>query len=321
MNLNFLEFEQPIAELEAKIEELRLMGNDSDLNLSDEIVVLQDKCKDLTHSIFSSLTSWQVSQLSRHPQRPYTLDYLKSVFTGFQELHGDRHFSDDPAIVAGVARLDGRPVMVVGQQKGRDTKEKLHRNFAMPKPEGYRKALRLMQMAERFKLPIITLIDTPGAYPGVDAEERGQSEAIARNLFEMSHFKTPIISVVIGEGGSGGALAIGVCDKLMMLQYSTYSVISPEGCASILWKSADNAPDAAEAMGLTSERLEELGFIDDIVPEPLGGAHRDFSAISESLKLALIKQLDELREMPVDDLLKRRYERLMSYGSFEETAQ
>ena len=321
MNLNFLEFEQPIAELEAKIEELRLMGNDSDLNLSDEIVVLQDKCKDLTHSIFSSLTSWQVSQLSRHPQRPYTLDYLKSVFTGFQELHGDRHFSDDPAIVAGVARLDGRPVMVVGQQKGRDTKEKFHRNFAMPKPEGYRKALRLMQMAERFKLPIITLIDTPGAYPGVDAEERGQSEAIARNLFEMSHFKTPIISVVIGEGGSGGALAIGVCDKLMMLQYSTYSVISPEGCASILWKSADNAPDAAEAMGLTSERLEELGFIDDIVPEPLGGAHRDFSAISESLKLALIKQLDELREMPVDDLLKRRYERLMSYGSFEETAQ
>ena len=321
MNLNFLEFEQPIAELEAKIEELRLMGNDSDLNLSDEIVVLQDKCKDLTHSIFSSLTSWQVSQLSRHPQRPYTLDYLKSVFTGFQELHGDRHFSDDPAIVAGVARLDGRPVMVVGQQKGRDTKEKLHRNFAMPKPEGYRKALRLMQMAERFKLPIITLIDTPGAYPGVDAEERGQSEAIARNLFEMSHFKTPIISVVIGEGGSGGALAIGVCDKLMMLQYSTYSVISPEGCASILWKSADNAPDAAEAMGLTSERLEELGLIADIVPEPLGGAHRDFSAISESLKLALIKQLDELREMPVDDLLKRRYERLMSYGSFEETAQ
>jgi len=318
MNLNFLEFEQPIAELEAKIEELRLMGDDSELNLSDEITKLQEKCKTLTESIFSSLSPWQVSQLSRHPQRPYTLDYIQRIFTSFQELRGDRHFSDDPAIVGGVARLDGRPVMVLGQQKGRDTKEKLYRNFAMPKPEGYRKALRLMQMAERFKLPVITLIDTPGAYPGVDAEERGQSEAIARNLFEMSHFRVPIISVVIGEGGSGGALAIGVCDRLLMLRYSTYSVISPEGCASILWKSAEKAPDAADAMGLTSVRLQELGFIDNIVPEPLGGAHRDFDQTAKNLKEALLETLEGLRELDAETLVAERYQRLMSFGQYEE---
>ncbi|MDM8562646.1 acetyl-CoA carboxylase carboxyltransferase subunit alpha, partial [Candidatus Marithioploca araucensis] len=274
MNLKFLEFEQPIAELEAKIEELRYVSNDTEININDEIAHLQVKCQDLTRSIFSSLTAWQISQLARHPQRPYMLDYVKLIFTDFEELHGDRVFADDPAMIGGLARIEGRPVVIIGQQKGRDTKEKIQHNFGMPRPEGYRKALRLMKMAERFKLPIITFIDTPGAYPGVDAEERGQSEAIARNLYVMSSLKTPIICTIIGEGGSGGALGIGVGDKLCMLEYSTYSVISPEGCASILWKSADKAPEAAEAMNMTSSRLKDLDLIDIIIPEPLGGAHR-----------------------------------------------
>ena len=318
MNLNFLDFEQPIAELQAKIEELRYVGNDSGLNITDEISRLESKSRSLTESIFSNLSAVQVSQLARHPLRPYTLDYIGQIFTDFEELHGDRAFSDDPAIVGGIARLDGRPVMVIGQQKGRDTKEKLKRNFGMPRPEGYRKAMRLMQMAERFKLPIFTFIDTPGAYPGIEAEERGQSEAIARNLFVMADLKTPIICTIIGEGGSGGALAIGVGDKVQMLQYGTYSVISPEGCASILWKSADKANDAAEAMGITSGRLKELGLIDNIVPEPLGGAHRDVTAIASSLKHSLLQALDELGGMPLEQLTERRYQRLMSYGNFEE---
>lgn len=318
MNLNFLDFEQPIAELQAKIEELRYVGDDTGLNISDEISRLESKSRSLTESIFSNLSAVQVSQLARHPLRPYTLDYIEQIFTDFEELHGDRAFSDDPAIVGGIARLDGRPVMIIGQQKGRDTKEKLHRNFGMPRPEGYRKALRLMQMAERFKLPILTFIDTPGAYPGIEAEERGQSEAIARNLFVMADLKTPIICTVIGEGGSGGALAIGVGDKVQMLQYGTYSVISPEGCASILWKSAEKANDAAEAMGITSDRLKELGLVDNIVPEPLGGAHRDVEAIATSLKHSLIQALDEVGAMDNEQLLERRYERLMSYGNFEE---
>ncbi|HIA07588.1 MAG TPA: acetyl-CoA carboxylase carboxyltransferase subunit alpha, partial [Chromatiaceae bacterium] len=265
MNLNFLEFEQPIAELEAKIEELRLVGDDTEINIQDEIQVLKDKSQKLTEDIFSSLTPWQISQLARHPQRPYTEDYIAAIFTDFQELHGDRAYSDDAALIGGIGRINGRPVMIIGHQKGRDTKEKIKRNFGMPRPEGYRKALRLMNMAERFRLPILTFIDTPGAYPGVGAEERGQSEAIARNLFVMSGLRTPIISTVIGEGGSGGALAIGVCDRLLMLQYSTYSVISPEGCASILWKSADKASTAAEAMGITSDRLSDLGLVDEVV--------------------------------------------------------
>jgi len=318
MNLNFLDFEQPIAELQAKIEELRYVGDDTGLNINEEISRLESKSRSLTESIFSNLSAVQVSQLARHPLRPYTLDYIEQIFTDFEELHGDRAFADDPAIVGGIARLDGRPVMIIGQQKGRDTKEKLRRNFGMPRPEGYRKALRLMQMAERFKLPILTFIDTPGAYPGIEAEERGQSEAIARNLFVMADLKTPIICTVIGEGGSGGALAIGVGDKVQMLQYGTYSVISPEGCASILWKSADKANDAAEAMGITSERLQELGLIDNIVPEPLGGAHRDAVAIATSLKHSLIQALDELEGMDNEQLLERRYQRLMSYGNFEE---
>ena len=318
MNLNFLDFEQPIAELQAKIEELRYVGNDSGLNITDEISRLESKSRSLTESIFSNLSAVQVSQLARHPLRPYTLDYIGQIFTDFEELHGDRAFSDDPAIVGGIARLDGRPVMVIGQQKGRDTKEKLKRNFGMPRPEGYRKAMRLMQMAERFKLPIFTFIDTPGAYPGIEAEERGQSEAIARNLFVMADLKTPIICTIIGEGGSGGALAIGVGDKVQMLQYGTYSVISPEGCASILWKSADKANDAAEAMGITAGRLKELGLIDNIVPEPLGGAHRDVTAIASSLKHSLLQALDELGGMPLEQLTERRYQRLMSYGNFEE---
>jgi len=319
MNLNFLEFEQPIAELEAKIEELRYVGSDAEINISEEISRLQGKSRELTESIFSNLNPWQVSQMSRHPQRPYTLDYIERIFTDFQELHGDRAFADDRAIVGGVARLDGKPVMVIGQQKGRDTTEKLKRNFAMPRPEGYRKALRLMEMAERFKMPILTFIDTPGAYPGIDAEERGQSEAIARNLFVMSQLKTPIICTIIGEGGSGGALAIGVGDRVLMMQYGTYSVISPEGCSTILWKSAEKAEDAAVAMGITSERLKELGLIDQIVAEPLGGAHRDIDAVALNLKNALCENLEALECLSADELLDSRYERLMAYGNFEES--
>lgn len=316
MNLNFLEFEQPIAELEAKIEELRLVGDDNEINIQDEIERLQSKSRSLTKSIFSNLSPWQISQLSRHPQRPYTLDYLKHIFTDFVELHGDRTFADDQAIVGGVARLDGRSVMVIGHQKGRDTKEKIQRNFGMPRPEGYRKALRLMQTAERFKLPIFTFIDTPGAYPGVGAEERGQSEAIARNLMEMAGLRTPIICTVIGEGGSGGALAIGVGDRVIMLEHSTYSVISPEGCASILWKSAEKAPQAAEAMAITSDRLEKLELIDQVVPEPLGGAHRDQVTTARNLTEALLESLEGLAGVTIDQLLEDRYQRLMRYGKF-----
>jgi acetyl-CoA carboxylase carboxyl transferase subunit alpha len=317
MNMNFLEFEQPIAELEAKIEELRYVGDDAEINIGEEITRLQSKSKSLTESIFSNLNSWQISQLARHPQRPYTLEYIDQIFTDFEELHGDRAFADDKAIVGGVARLDGRPVMIIGHQKGRDTKEKVQRNFGMPRPEGYRKALRLMEMAERFRLPILTFIDTPGAYPGVGAEERGQSEAIARNLMVMARLRTPIICTVIGEGGSGGALAIGVGDRVMMLQYSTYSVISPEGCASILWKSAEKASDAAEALGITSERLKELGLIDYIISEPLGGAHRDVPAMAANIKRALLGKLEELDRLDPAQLLDNRYHRLMSFGNFE----
>jgi acetyl-CoA carboxylase carboxyl transferase subunit alpha len=319
MNMNFIDFEQPIAELEAKIEELRYVSSDSEINLSEEIGRLQEKSRALTKSIFSNLTAWQISQLARHPLRPYTLDYLERIFTDFQELRGDRAYADDAAIVAGLARLEGRPVIVIGHQKGRDTKDKLARNFGMPRPEGYRKALRLMQLAERFKLPVLTFIDTPGAYPGVGAEERGQSEAIARNLFVMAALKTPIICTVIGEGGSGGALAIGVGDRVHMLQYSTYSVISPEGCASILWKSADKAQDAAEAMGITSARLKKLGLIDQIISEPLGGAHRDPAEMATRLKAALIETLNDLERLAPDKLVEQRHERLMGYGVFQET--
>jgi len=318
MNLNFLEFEHPIAELEAKIEELRFVGNDSEINISDEILKLREKSSVLTEQIFSKLTSWQISQLARHPQRPYTLDYIERIFDGFEELKGDRCYADDEAIVGGVAYLDNTPVMILGQQKGRDTKEKLRRNFGMSRPEGYRKALRLMELAERFKLPIITFIDTPGAYPGVDAEERGQSEAIARNLFVMAKLKTPIICTVIGEGGSGGALAIGVGDRILMLQYSTYSVISPEGCASILWKSSDKASEAAEAMGITSDRLLELGLIDEVIEEPLGSAYRDVDLMAKRMKETLQKHLLTLTEKDTDTLLEERYTRLLSYGNFKE---
>jgi acetyl-CoA carboxylase carboxyl transferase subunit alpha len=318
MNLNFLEFEQPIAELEAKIDELNYVSDDADINISDEIKKLKEKSRALTESIFSNLTPWQVSQLARHPQRPYTLDYIIRIFTDFEELHGDRHYGDDNAIIGGVARLNDQPVMVIGQQKGRDIKEKLLRNFGMPRPEGYRKALRLMEMAERFKLPLLTFIDTPGAYPGIGAEERGQSEAIARNLLVMSHLKTPIICTVIGEGGSGGALAIGVGDQTLMLQYSTYSVISPEGCASILWKSAEKAPDAAEALGITSGRLRDLGMVDRIIPEPLGGAHRNIDAVVDNVKQALVETLGELQKKSLDELLEARYQRLKGYGQFTD---
>ena len=314
MNPNFLDFEQPIADLQAKIEGLRLVGNDNSLNITDEIARLQEKSKALTESIFSNLSSWQISRLSRHPRRPYTLDYIENLFTEFDELHGDRHFSDDPAIVGGIARLEDEPVMVIGHQKGREVREKVRRNFGMPRPEGYRKACRLMEMAERFKLPILTFIDTPGAYPGIDAEERGQSEAIAWNLRVMARLKTPIIGTVVGEGGSGGALAIGVCDTLNMLQYSTYSVISPEGCASILWKTADKAPEAAEAMGITAERLKGLGIVDNVIVEPMGGAHNDVAAMSATLRSELVKQLAVLKKLDVGQLLDRRYQRLMSYG-------
>ena len=318
MNLNFLEFEQPIAELEAKIEELHYIGDDADVNITEEVSKLKEKSRELTETIFSNLTPWQVSQLARHPQRPYTLDYIIRIFTDFEELHGDRHYGDDHAIIGGVARLDGIPVMVIGQQKGRDTKEKLQRNFGMPRPEGYRKALRLMEMAERFGMPVLTFIDTPGAYPGIGAEERGQSEAIAKNLQVMSRLKIPIICTVVCEGGSGGALAIGVGDQTLVLQYSTYSVISPEGCASILWKSADKASDAAEALGITSGRLYELGLIDQIIPEPLGGAHRDVDVMAESIKSSLIKTLGLLKKKSADELVEGRYKRLMSYGQYTE---
>jgi len=318
MDLNFLDFEQPIAELEAKIEELRYVGDDNDINITEEIAKLQSKSRALTESIFSSLSAWQISQLARHPQRPYTLDYIERVFNDFEELHGDRSYADDTSIIGGLARLEDRPVVVIGHQKGRDTKEKVRRNFGMSRPEGYRKALRLMKMAEQFGLPVITLIDTPGAYPGVGAEERGQSEAIARNLHAMSGLKTPIICTVIGEGGSGGALAIGVGDRLLMLQYSTYSVISPEGCASILWKSADKAQDAAEAMGITSPRLKELELVDQVIDEPLGGAHRDIEAMGRMLKQALVENLEHLSQIPLDKLLETRYERLMNIGRFVE---
>ncbi|MEE2731340.1 MAG: acetyl-CoA carboxylase carboxyltransferase subunit alpha [Pseudomonadota bacterium] len=314
MNPNYLDFEQPIAELESKIEELSSMGNGAALNITSEVKQLKDKSLSLTESIFSNLSSWQIAQLARHPKRPYTLDYVKRIFTEFDELHGDRTFGDDKAIVGGVARLDGKPVMIVGHQKGRDVKEKVRRNFGMPQPEGYRKAMRLMHMAERFKMPLLTFIDTPGAYPGIEAEERGQSEAIARNLAVMASLRTPIIATVIGEGGSGGALAIGVCDHLQMLQYSTYSVISPEGCASILWKSAEYASDAAEAMGLTAKRLHELGLVDQIIPEPLGGGHRNHDAIADSLKASLIENLERLTAKDEETLMAERYQRLMSYG-------
>jgi len=318
MQLNFLDYEQPIAELEAKIDELRHMSNDSELNITEEIQKLQEKSKELTHSIFSSLTPWQTTQMARHPQRPYTLDYIHRIITDFEELHGDRAYGDDAALVTGLGRLNGRPVMVIGHQKGRDTKEKVARNFGMPRPEGYRKALRVMKMAERFGLPVITFIDTPGAYPGIGAEERGQSEAIARNLFEMSQLKTPIISTVIGEGGSGGALAVGVADHLMMLEYSIYSVISPEGCASILWKSAEKAPEAATTLGVTSERLLGLGLVDEVIGEPLGGAHRDMDAMAQKVRDAIEAKLNKLDNLPLDTLVEQRQTRLLSYGEFED---
>jgi acetyl-CoA carboxylase carboxyl transferase subunit alpha len=318
MNQNYLDFEQSIADLESKIEALRYAGGGKDLNINEEIHRLQAKSRKLTESIFHSLTPWQISQLARHPLRPYTLDYIASICTDFQELHGDRAFSDDAAIVGGLARLDDQPIVVIGHQKGRDTREKVRRNFGMPRPEGYRKAMRLMQLAERFHLPLVTLIDTPGAYPGVGAEERGQSEAIARSLYVMAALRTPVIGAVIGEGGSGGALAIGVCDHLMMLQYSTYSVISPEGCASILWRSAEKASEAAEAMGITAQSLQRLGLVDEIVPEPLGGAHRDPASSAKALKASLVAALGQVSSMPIERLVERRHERLMRYGEFEE---
>ncbi|MCC6173426.1 MAG: acetyl-CoA carboxylase carboxyltransferase subunit alpha [Gammaproteobacteria bacterium] len=319
MAVSFLDFEQPIAELEAKIEELRHVTTDPNINLQDEIARLQAKSRQLTTSIFASLSPWQITQLARHPQRPYSLDYLSMIFTDFQELHGDRMYGDDLAIVGGLARLDGRPVMVIGHQKGRDTKERVRRNYGMPKPEGYRKALRLMRLAERFSLPLVTFIDTPGAYPGVGSEERNQSEAIARNLFEMVVLRIPIVSVVIGEGGSGGALAIGICDRLLMLQYSTYSVISPEGCASILWKSADKKEVAAEAMGLTADRLAKLGLVDEVLREPLGGAHRDVAATAATLREALVRHLDQLCAISPDVLRAQRSEKIAGFGVWSES--
>ena len=318
MNLNFLDFEQPIADLEAKIEELRHVDTDSEINIDEEIDRLQAKSRDLTKSIFANLSAWQVAQLARHPQRPYTLEYLGGLLTEFEELHGDRSFADDPALIGGLGRLDGRPVVVIGHQKGRTTKEKLDRNFGMPRPEGYRKALRLMQMAEKFRLPILTFIDTPGAYPGVGAEERGQSEAIARNLYVMARLPVPIICTVIGEGGSGGALAIGIGDRVLMLQYSIYSVISPEGCASILFKSAEKAADAAEAMGITSKRLKDLDLIDRVVDEPLGGAHRDMGASVSTLKQVLQEELAQLEAIDPEKLIEMRYKRLQGFGRFRE---
>lgn len=315
MNLNYLDFEQPIADLESKIEALQLVGTDNDLNISEEIAKLREKNTKLTESIYSNLSAWQIVQVARHPQRPYTADYIKRIFTDFDELHGDRHFGDDHAIIGGVARLDGKPVMVIGEEKGRSVQDKVYRNFGMPKPEGYRKAQRLMEMAERFKMPIITLIDTPGAYPGIDSEERGISEAIAKNLAVMSRLRTPIICTVIGEGSSGGALAIGVGDQLNMLQYSTYFVISPEGCANIIWKTVEKAPLAAEAMGVTSSILEELGIVDETIPEPLGGAHRDIDLMADRLRQRLSAQVEELSAVDMDTLIENRYKRLMSYGN------
>lgn len=320
MKTIFLDFEQPIAELESKIEELQSVHDDSDLDISEEISRLSKKSQTLSKDIYSKLGAWQISQVARHAQRPYTLDYLQNIFTDFEELHGDRAYADDPAIVGGLARFDGQSVMVIGHQKGRDTKEKIYRNFGMPRPEGYRKALRLMRMAEKFGIPVMTFIDTPGAYPGIGAEERGQSEAIARNLYVMSELRTPIICTIIGEGGSGGALAIGVGDVTLMLQFSSYSVISPEGCASILWKSADKAPVAAETLGITANRLKSLGLIDKIVSEPIGGAHRDPDTMMQTLKKALQESMNQIQENPsLDELLKARYQRLMSYGKFKET--
>jgi acetyl-CoA carboxylase carboxyl transferase subunit alpha len=317
MPLSFLEFEQPIAELEAKIDELKFVSSDAEVNVGEEIARLRAKSRALTTSIFANLSPWQVAQLARHPQRPYTLDYAATIFDDFQEMHGDRMYADDLAIVGGPARLDGRSVMLIGHQKGRDTKERVRRNYGMPKPEGYRKALRLMKTAERFGLPIVTLIDTPGAYPGVGSEERNQSEAIARNLFEMARLGVPVISAVIGEGGSGGALAIGVCDRLLMLQYSVYSVISPEGCASILWKSADKKELAAEAMGITADRIAKLGLVDEVLREPLGGAHRDPQTMAEDLKAALLRHLDALVAQGTADLLATRHARLRAQGVYQ----
>ncbi len=320
MKTSFLEFEQPIAELEAKIEQLRFVQDDSAVDISDEISRLDAKSQNLTKDIYAKLTPWQCALVARHPQRPYTLDYLGLVFSDFEELHGDRNYADDHAIVGGLARFNGQSCMVIGHQKGRDTKEKIHRNFGMPRPEGYRKALRLMRLAEKFGLPIFTFVDTPGAYPGIDAEERGQSEAIGRNLAVMTELKVPLIATVIGEGGSGGALAIAVADVVAMLQYSTYSVISPEGCASILWKSAERAGDAAETMGITAPRLKSLGLIDRIITEPVGGAHRDHRAVSQNVKKSLQEALKQLAGLSSSELLERRFERLMSYGRFKEQA-
>ena len=320
MKQTFLEFEQPIAELEAKIEELRYVQDDSALDISEEITRLQKKSNSLTKEIYAKLNPWQISQVARHPQRPYTLDYVHNLFADFQELHGDRNFADDASVVGGLARFSNQTVMLIGHQKGRDTKEKLLRNFGMPRPEGYRKALRLMRLAEKFGVPVLTFIDTPGAYPGVGAEERGQSEAIGRNLYVMAELRVPIVVTVIGEGGSGGALAIAVGDVLLMLQYSTYSVISPEGCASILWKSADKAPEAAETLGITASRLKTLGLIDKIVTEPLGGAHRDPPAMMQMLRKSLQDALKQVQEKPLVDLLQLRFNKLMDYGKFKEVA-
>jgi acetyl-CoA carboxylase carboxyl transferase subunit alpha len=321
MKTTFLDFEQPIAELEAKIEELRFVQDDSALDISEDIARLQKKSHALTKEIYGKLNAWQIAQVARHPQRPYTLDYVNTIFTGFEELHGDRVFADDTAIVGGLARFNGETCVVIGQQKGRDTKEKIFRNFGMPKPEGYRKALRLMRLAERFGVPVFTFVDTPGAYPGVGAEERGQSEAIGRNLFAMAELRVPIICTIIGEGGSGGALAIAIGDVVIMLQYSTYSVISPEGCASILWKSADYAAEAAETLGITATRLKALGLIDKIVGEPLGGAHRDYDATMQAVKKALQDSWRQLKDIPLDKLLETRFEKLIGYGKFKEVEQ
>ena len=314
MDPNYLEFEQPIADLEVKINELRLVGSDNELNISDELQKLQEKSTKLTEKIYSGLSPWQIAQVARHPLRPYTMDYVQHMFTDFDELHGDRLYADDLALIGGIARLDGKPVMVIGHQKGRGTKEKVRHNFGMPRPEGYRKARRLVQMAEKFKLPVLTFIDTPGAYPGMDSEERGINEAIAENMAIMSQVRTPMIATVTGEANSGGAIAIGVADYLNMMQYSTYTVITPEGCATILWKSAEFAAAAAEAMGVTSRRLQELGIVDETIPEPLGGAHRDVAAAAENIKTVLVEQLDRLQAMDLDELVDRRYQRLMNYG-------
>ncbi len=318
MDLKFLDFEQPIGEVEAKIDELKFVGDDSELNISEEISRLRRKSDALTKSIFSKLSAWQIAQLARHPHRPYMLDYVRLCFTDFQELHGDRMYADDQSLVGGIGRLEGQPVVIIGHQKGRDTKERVRRNYGMARPEGYRKALRLMKMAEKFHLPVISLIDTPGAYPGMGAEERGQSEAIARNLIVMAELKTPVIATVIGEGGSGGALAIGVADRLLMLQYGIYSVISPEGCASILWKSPEKAEAAAEALGITAERLRKLGLVDEVIPEPLGGAHRDIQAIADSVKNALLNALSEVQALSSDQLIEQRRNRLAAYGVYNE---